>query len=138
MGFETTNVLVGEETLTVALADTSGQRSQGLQGVAELPRGVDGMLFVFEEARRASFHMRAVELDLDIWWFDERGALLGSTEMVTCLEGSCVSYPSPGEIMWALETSAGDYGFEVGVGLEFRGDSQLLGSIEPSPAVESP
>jgi uncharacterized membrane protein (UPF0127 family) len=120
-GFETTEVLVGDQSLVVAVADTPAQRSQGLQGMAELPDGMDGMLFVFEAAREASFHMRTVGLDLDIWWFDAEGSLVGSTRMVTCAEGPCVSYSSPGEIMWALETSAGAWAFEAGSRLVVSG-----------------
>jgi uncharacterized membrane protein (UPF0127 family) len=117
-GFETTDVRVDDESLVVAVAETSAQRRQGLQGVSELPVGVDGMLFVFDVAREASFHMRTVGLDLDIWWFDANGSLLGSTLMVTCPDGRCVSYPSPGAIMWALETPSGAYGFSAGAKLE--------------------
>jgi uncharacterized membrane protein (UPF0127 family) len=119
-GFQTTDVVVGEQSLVVAVAETPAQRSQGLQGVSELPAGMDGMLFVFDVAREASFHMRTVGLDLDIWWFDEEGSLIGSTMMVTCPDGPCVSYPSPGEIMWALETPHHAYDFTPGQVLEFR------------------
>jgi len=116
-GFEVIDIAVGDERVTVALAETAGQRSQGLQGLDELPGGVDGMLFVFEEARTASFHMRTVGFDLDIWWFDDGASLIGSTDMSTCLDGDCVSYPSPGQIKWALETPAGERGFAAGASL---------------------
>lgn len=113
-GFGTADVTIGEESLAVAVAETTSQRRQGLQGVDDLPRGVDGMLFVFETPRTASFHMRTVTFDLDIWWFDAQGVLVGSTGMTTCLDGQCVSYRSPGEIMWALETPAGEWDFSPG------------------------
>lgn len=77
------------------------------------------MLFVFDQPRTATFHMRTVGFPLDIWWFDEDGHLIGMTEMETCLEGGCELYPSPGEIMWALETPAGDYRFDRDARLEF-------------------
>lgn len=118
-GFATTDITVGGDHLTVAVADTSTLRSQGLQGVAELPRGLDGMLFVFDQPRAASFHMRTVGLDLDIWWFNEKGHLVDVTEMTTCLDTTCVTYPSPGEIEWALETPAGAFDFAAGQALEF-------------------
>ena len=106
-GFETAEIEVGEETLTVALAASGEQRSQGLRGVEERPQGLDGMLFVFERARRATFGMRDTLIPLDIWWFDSNGELLGSTEMEPCPSDPCPNYGSPGEVAWALETPAG-------------------------------
>lgn len=93
-------------TLTVAVATTSEQRSQGLRGVSELPEGVDGMLFVFEEPQQATFGMRDTLIPLDIWWFDSGGRLLGSTRMEPCASEPCPSYGSPGPVVWALETPA--------------------------------
>jgi uncharacterized membrane protein (UPF0127 family) len=112
-------VEVGDERLTVAVAETSPQRRQGLRGLDELPDGIDGMLFVYSDPRSASFNMRTVGLDLDIWWFDESAELMGSASMSTCLEGGCVSYRSPGEIGWALETAAGVFDFVPGELLSF-------------------
>lgn len=120
-GFATTQVLVGDQSLVVAVAETPAQRRQGLQGLEELSAGLDGMLFVFDVAREASFHMRTVGFDLDIWWFDEEGSLVGSTRMVACPDGRCVSYRSPGKIMWALETPAEDWTFVPGVNLVVSG-----------------
>ena len=102
----------------MAVADTPPLRSQGLQGMDGLPEGLDGMLFVFELPKTASFHMRTVGFDLDIWWFDEDGSLLGSTEMVTCPDIECVNYPSPGRVKWALETAHASYAFTPGQTLE--------------------
>lgn len=113
-GFETAGITVSTDDLTVAVADTGEQRSQGLQGRDALPAGIDGMLFVYEDARTAEYHMRTVGFPLDLWWFDEDGQLLGSTQMVPCPDGECVGYPSPGPIMWALETPAGEWEFTRG------------------------
>ncbi len=101
----------------MALADTPEQRSQGLRGVEELPEGLDGMLFVFEEARPATFGMRDTLIPLDIWWFDADGRLLGSTEMEPCHSEACPDYRSPGEVVWALETPAEQVEFAPGDGL---------------------
>lgn len=113
-GFETSDIEVGGETLTVALAETPEQRSQGLRGVEELPEGLDGMLFVFEAARPATFGMRDTLVPLDIWWFDANGRLLGSTEMEPCPSEPCTTYGSPGEVAWALETPAEQVEFAPG------------------------
>lgn len=113
-GFVTTEIEVGNESLTVAIAGTTSERSQGLRGVEKLPDGLDGMLFVFEQARPATFGMRETLISLDIWWFDSERTLIGSTEMQPCLSSSCPSFPSPGEVAWALETPLGQRGFASG------------------------
>jgi hypothetical protein len=113
-GFETKEMTVGEQSLTVAVAETSSQRGQGLRGVEDLPGGLDGMLFIFEQTRTATFGMRDTLIPLDIWWFDSGGSLVGSTEMEPCPSSSCPQYPSPGEVAWALETTRGQWDFSPG------------------------
>jgi uncharacterized membrane protein (UPF0127 family) len=110
-GFETSTVEVGARTLTVAVAESADQRNQGLRRVEELPEGLDGMLFVFEEPRMATFGMRDTLMPLDIWWFAADGTLLGSTEMTPCPADPCTAYGSPGEVAHALETPAGEVEF---------------------------
>ena len=111
---ELAEIQVGESDLTVWVADTSAERSQGLRGVAALPDRIDGMLFVWETPVTPTFGMRDTLMPLDLWWFAPDGALLGLTEMDTCPDGDCVSYLAPGAVSWALETSAGAYQFERG------------------------
>lgn len=113
-GFATSEITVGDVSLTVALADTGDRRYQGLSGIESLPDRVDGMLFVWDEPASVTFSMRDTAFPLDIWWFDDEGVLLGTNEMTTCLDGACVGYRSPGPVLWALETPQGDYGFEPG------------------------
>lgn len=120
--FETTRIAVGDDSLLVLVADSSGERQQGLQDVGSIPGGADGMLFVWDEPTTASFHMGNVEFPLDVWWFDEDGHLLGSAEMSTCADSDCVSYGSPGRVMWALESVAGEYTFSPGSSLLIESD----------------
>lgn len=108
---------MGDTTLTVAIAETLEQRSQGLRDVESLPVGLDGMLFVFGEPRPATFGMEDTLIPLDIWWFDGDGLLVGSTTMETCTDGACPPYPSPGGVSWALETPAGEWRFAPGAEL---------------------
>lgn len=115
--FDNTEISVGDTSLNVALADKPEERRQGLMDVDELPGGIDGMLFAYPDPTSASYTMRDTPLPLDIWWFDEDGALVGSAEMEPCLEGSCTSYASPGPVRWVLETPRGRYGFEPGATL---------------------
>ena len=100
--------------MVVAEAATAEQRAQGLQGLDRLPPGVEGVLFTYPVSVDAIFHMRTVGFDLDIWWFDAAGVLVGSTVMEECLDGGCVSYESPKPVMWALETTAGEFDFPIG------------------------
>jgi uncharacterized protein len=118
-GFARTEANVGERVLTVLVADTPSLRDQGLRGVEALPDEVDGMLFVFEEPRPATFGMRDTLIPLDIWWFDAGGVLLGSARMEPCLSPPCPSYGSPGPISWALETPAGEVDLSAGDRLVF-------------------
>lgn len=111
--FPLQTVTVGDEEIRVAVASSEEQRSQGLRGVEEF-EGYDGMVFVFDPARTATFGMRDTLIPLDIWWFDADGALVGSTEMQPCAETVCVSYGSPGEVGWALETPLGEWEFAMG------------------------
>lgn len=113
-GFESADIDVDGTSLTVALAETSSQRNQGLRNVGGLPESLDGMLFTWDVPIAATFGMGDVLFPLDIWWFDEDGHLLGSTEMSTCPDGDCVGYRAPGPVLWALETPAGEYDFRPG------------------------
>jgi uncharacterized protein len=122
-GFEVTEIDVGDRLLTVAVAETSSERGQGLRGVEQLPAGLDGLLFVFEETRSATFGMRDTIIPLDIWWFNDERRLLGSTEMEPCATQDCPTYPSPGEVAWALETPMGEFEFPPGALIEWTPDS---------------
>jgi hypothetical protein len=116
-GFETRDIRIGDQALTVAVADTPSLRQQGLRGVEALPEGLDGVLFVFEETRPAVFGMLDTLIPLDIWWFDEEGALVGLTEMRPCPAEPCPDYASPGSVARALETPAGEFAFPAGAKL---------------------
>jgi uncharacterized membrane protein (UPF0127 family) len=120
LGLGTVEMTVGSETLTVLVADTTAERRQGLRNVDSIPGAADGMLFVYDIPVRAVFGMENVRFPLDIWWFDADGNLLGSAGMNTCLDGDCLDYGSPGPIMWALETAAGEYSFAPGATLSLE------------------
>ena len=112
--FKIDQVDVGDLRLTVAVADTDELRSQGLMDVEQLPSDLDGMLFVYPIPVSVSFHMLNTPMDLDIWWFDGDGVLIGTTQMEPCPGENCVNYRSPGQIRWALETPLGEFDFPSG------------------------
>lgn len=105
---------VGEEELSVWVADQREERVQGLRGVNELPTGVDGLLFVFDTPTETAFVMEDTLIPLDVWFFDVDGALVGSDEMTPCTAAPCSRYPTPGPVGWALETPAGARAFDPG------------------------
>lgn len=111
---DTVDIRVGDTELTVWVADTPQERSQGLRGVADLPEGIDGMLFTWESPTTPTFGMRDTLIPLDIWWFGPDGSLLGITEMDTCPGGDCVAHAAPGPVSSALETPRDVYEFEPG------------------------
>jgi uncharacterized membrane protein (UPF0127 family) len=112
--FPVATVLVGDTVLVVWVADTPDKRQQGLMRVESLPHPVQGMLFVFESPLEASFWMLNTLMPLDIWWFSEDRTLIGMDTMEPCEERPCPSYLSPGPVLWALETPAGAFDFDVG------------------------
>ena len=112
--FDRTEVEIEGRALTLLVADTSKHRNQGLRGLNAMPERIDGMLFVFETSRPATFAMSETFLPLDIWWFDDRGILIGSAEMTPCPTEPCPTYASPGVVRWALETPAGEIELTAG------------------------
>ncbi|MFV1960274.1 MAG: DUF192 domain-containing protein [Acidimicrobiia bacterium] len=112
--FPEADVGVGGEPVTVWVADEPAERRQGLREVDQLPRGIDGMLFVYETETSVTFSMFNTLMSLDIWWFDANGVLVASAEMEPCESKPCTSYRSPGPIQWVLETPQGKYDFAPG------------------------
>jgi uncharacterized protein len=113
-GLPTVEVTVGDTTLEVWVADDSQERRQGLRAVAELPEGIDGMLFVFPEPATPNFIMSGTLIPLEVWFFDGQGLLVGSHEMTPCDADPCPLYPAPGTVGWALETPLGERDFQLG------------------------
>lgn len=99
------------------MADTAELRNRGLRGVEAFPGDIDGMLFVFESSRAASFGMRDTQIPLDLWWFSEEGRLIGSVEMEPCPSDPCTTYGAPAEVKWALETPVGELDLAPGARL---------------------
>ncbi|MCH7582761.1 MAG: DUF192 domain-containing protein [Acidobacteria bacterium] len=112
--FPEAEIGVGDELITVWVADEPAERRQGLMEVDQLPRDIDGMLFVFEAETSVTFAMFNTPMPLDIWWFDPAGVLVGWAEMEPCQSRPCTSYRSPGPIRWVLETPRDKYDFALG------------------------
>jgi uncharacterized protein len=111
---DVSTISVGDVDLRVWVADEPEERQRGLMGVESLPAGVDGMLFLFEEAAPRWFHMGNTLIPLDIWWFDADGLLVGMDTMEPCEAAPCQSYHSPVPVVAALETLAGEWALPAG------------------------
>lgn len=110
---DTATVVVGDDRLEVAVADTTAERSQGLRAAVDLG-GLDGMLFIHDGEGPVTYTMRDTLIPLDIWFIDAGGIIVGTTEMEPCDAEPCPSYPSPGPVLRVLETELGRYDFSVG------------------------
>lgn len=110
---DTATVVVGDDRLEVAVADTSAERSQGLRGAPDLG-DLDGMLFFHDAVGPVTYGMRDTLIPLDIWFIDAAGTIVGTSEMEPCDSEPCPSYPSPEPVLWVLETELGRYDFSIG------------------------
>ncbi len=113
-GFDVAAITIDGQEMAVAIADTPALRSQGLMGVTDLG-GLDGMLFVFEEATDGGFWMKDTLIALDIAFFEAGGAFVDGFTMEPCAEDPCPVYHPTGTYRYAVETPAGDLAF-VGEG----------------------
>ena len=85
----------------VRLAANERDRALGFQHVPRRQLEAEAILFQFESPHRTTFHMRNVQAPLLIAWIDVRGEVIEVAEM---RPGGAL-YPSPGEIIAALEYS---------------------------------
>lgn len=100
---------VGDEMLTVEIADNSSLRSRGLSYRDGLEPGT-GMLFVYSESDVRSFWMRGMRFCLDIVWIGD-SEIVGAAERVCPEPGEpdaeLTSYLSPAPVQYVLEVPAG-------------------------------
>ena len=82
---EYATITIGEDTLTVEIADDGLLQQRGLSYRDGLEPGT-GMLFIYAEPGSRSFWMKEMRFCLDIIWLDE-------TEIVGAAENAC---PEPG------------------------------------------
>jgi len=106
---ETAPITVGDDELTVEIADDSSLRSRGLSYRDGLEPGT-GMLFVYPDEDVRSFWMRGMRFCLDIVWIND-GVVVGAAERVCPEPGvpdaKLTSYLSPEPVQYVLEVPAG-------------------------------
>jgi uncharacterized membrane protein (UPF0127 family) len=91
---------------TVLVADDDGMR--GREGF----EGADGMLFDLGSDRAPGtihFVMDGVAFPLDIAWFAESGALVGTDSMAMCPAKPCPKYAPDAAFRWAVEAPVGTF-----------------------------
>ncbi|SDW66025.1 DUF192 domain-containing protein [Marinobacter mobilis] len=110
--------------LTAEIADTPGERRQGLMGRYYMDWDA-GMLFVYEISRSGSFGfwMQNTIIPLDIAYLDENGVIASIKQMEPCIDQpTCPVYPAGVRYRSALEVNQGFFeahGISVGDRVEW-------------------
>lgn len=92
----------GRRWQPVAVAETEEERAAGLSG-----RPSGGMLFIYPDFDIRWFWMQGMRFDLDIYWLDAQGLVIGSGRMAVCTEEPCEWLASPEPVRYVLELPAG-------------------------------
>lgn len=100
-------VQIGDTEFVVEVVDTPEARAQGLSGRESLPEN-HGMLFVFDQADRYTFHMRNMQFPLDFIWING-DTVVDITENVPVLDanGEATTIQPIVPVDKVLEVSAG-------------------------------
>lgn len=112
-------VLPDGSILNVAVADSEGERIQGLSGIQQLSRD-EGMLFVFPYSGQHGIWMEDMNFALDILWLDEEGTvvdMIESAPVPSADDEKLPIYHNVDPAKYVLEAAAGTVrtaGIEVG------------------------
>ena len=107
--------IVSLKDIQLEIADTPEKKVQGLSGREELEKG-QGMLFVFDEPKKAGIWMKDMNFPIDIIWFDEKKTIVHIKENATPESFPEVFIP-PTLVSFVLEVPAGfakERGIRVG------------------------
>ena len=102
--FEKTQIQVGDKKITVKVADNDEKRAHGLMFVKSMPAN-DGMLFVFDAPKRATFWMKNTKIPLSAAYINPEGVILE----IHKLEPEDTNSVTAGsdQIQYVLETTQG-------------------------------
>lgn len=67
----TRQVKVGDNTLSLLIADEVEEQVNGLSNFEVSGLGADGMMFIFDEGAQRAFWMKDMRFDLDVLWVAE-------------------------------------------------------------------
>jgi uncharacterized membrane protein (UPF0127 family) len=97
----------GNKEISVELADTSAERTQGLMFRKSMPRE-DGMFFVFDDEDTRNFWMKNTLIPLDMVFFGPDYKVLNIAKNVQpCRKDPCEVYSSTGPAKYVLEVNGG-------------------------------
>ena len=100
----TMEIRIGNQPLTVEVADDPDSRTAGLKG-RESMAADHGMLFAFPAPQKVGFYMKDTPLPLDVAFFDEQGFLIEYFSMHP--DDGKEIYTSPEPAIYAIETNRG-------------------------------
>ena len=103
-GYPHAELVIGDDTLHVEIADTDDSRTQGLMFRHSMAQD-SGMLFVFDGALLRSFWMKNTWIPLSIAYVDSSGIIIDILEMSP--ENTTSSYMSSKPATYALEMNGG-------------------------------
>lgn len=121
-------IQLGNEILTVEIADTLEAQDKGLMGRKSLAEG-HGMLFVYKRPARRSFWMKNTLIPLSVAFFDEEKAIINILDMDPPVGDAYISYLSRGPALYALEVPQGwfkKHGIKRGVKFSFLDQSNQI------------
>lgn len=98
-------VTAGNQSFTVEVADTQGEREQGLSERDSMPAN-HGMLFDFKQNGRWNMWMLKMRFNLDMAWLDESGKVVYLRENLTPDTFPNVFIPDT-DARYVLEVNAG-------------------------------
>jgi uncharacterized membrane protein (UPF0127 family) len=106
-GLRIAEIRISNSPLTVEIADTPQASQNGLMFRDSLPDD-RGMLFIFDQPRKASFWMKNTKIPLSIAYIDSAGGILEIKSMNPLDETVVPS--SSNQVAYALEVNQGWFG----------------------------
>jgi uncharacterized protein len=103
---ETAQIRIGSDVITVEVARSPDERATGLMGRSDLGDN-QGMLFVFEDPRQASFWMMGMLIPIDMVFLRDGVVIEVLPEVPVCGEEPCPRYGPQDPVDAVLELAAG-------------------------------
>ncbi|MDO8655120.1 MAG: DUF192 domain-containing protein [bacterium] len=105
VGTERQIIRIGNQELSVEIADTIAKQVRGLSGHQPLKEN-EGMLFMYENPRVLSFWMKDMRFPIDIIWIDEHKNIVGIASDISP-DTFPQTFSSAVPVQYVLEVSAG-------------------------------